>query len=97
MAVERRCPSCGHWNKDEDRCVKCGTPISPTLIEEIREEKREEIRRNTPPTRLDILVEKWKNSRFFLVKATYYILYSIAFTFMAIASFFAWLAASPNG
>ncbi len=97
MAVERKCSKCGTWNKDEDRCTNCGTPISPTLIEEIREEKREEIRKSKPPSKLDKFVDAWKNHRFFLVRATFWVLYSIAFIFFSIAGFFAWMAASPNG
>ena len=97
MGVERKCSACGTWNKSEDHCTSCGEPISPVLIEQIREEKREEIRKSKPPTKLDLFVEGWKNHRFFLIKASYYVLYSIAFIFMSIAAFFAWLAASPNG
>lgn len=97
MAAERKCPKCNTWNKDVDHCTNCGEVVSPIIIEEIREAKREEARINKPPTKLDIFVDKWKNSRFFLIKATYYILYTIGFIFFSIAGFFAWLSASPNG
>lgn len=92
-----KCSNCGNWSKDVDHCTKCGQLISPILIEEEREKVREEIRQNTPPTKLDIFIDKWKNSRWFLIKATYYIIYTIGFIFFSIAGFFAWLSASPNG
>lgn len=97
MKVQRKCTKCGTWNKDETHCVECGVLLDPVMIEEKREEEREERRRNIPPSKLDIFVEKWKNHPFFPIKALYYILYTIGFVFFAIASFFAWIAASPNG
>lgn len=96
MAVERKCLKCNTWNKDNDYCTSCGSPVSPVIIEEIREQEREK-QRYRPPTKLDKFIDAWKNSRFWILRALYHILYTIAFIFMAIASFFAWLAASPNG
>lgn len=97
MAVERKCLKCGTWNRDEDHCSNCGELISPILIEEEREKEREARRESMPPTALDRFVIAWKNHPFFLIRWIYYILYSIGFAFFAIASFFAWMAASPNG
>jgi len=97
MAIERKCPTCTSWNSDNDYCVECGTLISPVKIEEERERVREEIRKNRPLSQTDIFVEKWKNSRFFLLRWLYKILYTIGVIFIGIASFFAWMAASPNG
>jgi hypothetical protein len=97
MAVERKCLQCGTWNKDNDFCIQCSAPVSPIIIEEKREEKREEIRRNKIPSKVDIFIENWKNSRFWILRALYKILYTIAVIFFSIAGFFAWLSASPNG
>lgn len=97
MGVERKCPKCGTWNQENDSCVKCGELLSPELIESKREEIREEIRQTTPPPALDIFLAKWKNSRFWLLRILYKVLRTIAVIFLAIASFFAYLAASPNG
>lgn len=97
MAVERKCPNCLAWNTDVDYCVSCNTLISPIKIEEERERIREERRQNAPLSKTDIFIEKWKNSRYFLVRLTYKVLYTISVIFIGIASFFAWMAASPNG
>ncbi len=96
MATERKCPRCQTWNKDEDYCVNCGEVLSPKIIEEKREEERKK-RRYRPPTKFDKFIENWKNSRFWLLRVLYQVLYTIGVVFVAIASFFAWLAASPNG
>ena len=96
MSVQRKCPECGTWNKDEENCTECGTLISPILIEEERERKREKARFR-PPTKFDKFIEGWKHSRFFVLKALYYVLYTIGFIVFGIMSFFAWLAATPNG
>ncbi|MDX2359705.1 MAG: hypothetical protein QNK23_02785 [Crocinitomicaceae bacterium] len=97
MSVERKCLNCGTWNKDNEYCTNCKEAVSPVVIEEIREQKREERRNSIPPSKIDVFLDKWKNSRFFLLKVLYHILYSIAVIFFSIAGFFAWLAASPNG
>lgn len=97
MAIERKCPKCTIWNKDNDYCTNCGTLISPVIIEEQREKEREERRNNAPLSKTDIFIDKWKNSRFFLLRWLYKILYTISVIFIGIASFFAWMAASPNG
>ena len=77
--------------------MKCGQLISPILIEEIRETQREERRNSIPPTKLDLFIESWKHSKYFILRVLFQILYAISFAFIAIASFFAYLAASPNG
>lgn len=97
MAIERKCPKCGTWNLDNDYCVACRTLISPLKIEEERERVREEVRQNKPLSKMDIFIETWKNSRFFIFRWLYKILYTISVIFIGIASLFAWMAASPNG
>ncbi len=97
MATERKCPSCNTWNKTEDYCTNCGTLLSPQIIEEKREEARKERRAGIPPTKLDIFLKRWKNSNYLLLRVLYKVLYAISVSFIAVASFFAWLAASPNG
>lgn len=96
MATERKCPRCHTWNEDVDYCVNCGEVLSPKIIEEKREEEREK-RRYRPPTKFDLFIAKWRNSRFWFLRVLYRVLYTIGVIFFAIASFFAWLAASPNG
>lgn len=96
MATERKCPKCLTWNKDQDFCTECGEVISPKIIEEKREAEREK-KRFRPPTKFDLFIQRWSNSRFWLLRALYKVLYTIGVIFFSIASFFAWLAASPNG
>lgn len=96
MAIERKCPKCQQWNKEEDYCTNCGTVLSPEIIEEEREKVREK-RRFREPTKFDLFIERWKNSRFLFLRIVYKVLSTIGVIFFAIASFFAWLAASPNG
>lgn len=97
MAVERKCKNCGTWNGEVDYCSNCNALISPVIIESNREAEREKVRQDQPPSKLDILMDKWKNSRFLVVRIFYKIVYTISVIFFAIASFFAWMAVSPNG
>jgi hypothetical protein len=70
--------------------------LSPVLIEEEREKQREKARYRAP-TKFDVFISRWKNSRYVFLRALYYVLYSIGVVVFGIMSFFAWLAASPNG
>ncbi|MDG1331588.1 MAG: hypothetical protein P8P74_04615 [Crocinitomicaceae bacterium] len=97
MATERKCPNCATWNKDEDYCTKCGTVLSPQIIEEKREEEREVRRKSKPPTKFDLFLSRWENSKYLGLRILYKIVYGVSVAFFAITSFFAWLAASPNG
>ncbi len=97
MPTERKCPSCGNWNTDQDYCSTCNTILSPEIIEEKREEKREHRRLTTPPSSADIFLAKWKNHRFWVLRILYKIVYTVFVIFVGIASLFAYLAASPNG
>lgn len=97
MAVQRKCSTCSTWNNEEDNCISCGRLLNPRLIEEAREKEREQRRNSVPETGLDRFIENWKNSRFLILRILYNVLYTVGFIFVAIASFFAWLAASPNG
>ena len=97
MATERKCPTCATWNKDDDYCTNCGALLSPKIIEEKREAVREERRNSMPPSKFDLFLRRWENSKYFLLRVLYKIVYAVSVGFIAIASFFAWLAASPNG
>jgi ribosomal protein L32 len=97
MPTERKCPSCGTWNLDQDYCSSCKTILSPDLIEIQREKEREHRRFTTPPSSLDVFLDKWKNHRFWILRILYKIIRTVSFIFVGIASIFAYLAASPNG
>jgi ribosomal protein L32 len=97
MSVERKCPSCNHWNREEDFCTVCGTILSPEIIEEKREEEREIRRKNVPKTSFEVFIENWENSRFLLFRIIYKILYTIWAIVMGIAFLFAYLTIGSNG
>ena len=97
MGIQRKCSKCLTWNNDESNCKNCNELIDPVLIEVEREKVREVVRNSVPPTKLDVFIDRWKNSKYLVLRILYKILYSIAVIFVSIATFFAWLAASPNG
>lgn len=47
--------------------------------------------RNTPKSKTDVFIEKWKNHPNLILKAIYYIAYSIYFIFASIGAMIAWL------
>ena len=97
MSVQRKCSECHTWNSDVDYCVNCGTLVSSVLIEKHREVKRQHLRDIRAPGSLELFIQKWKGSDYLVLRVLYKIVYTIAFMFFAVASFFAYLAASPNG
>ena len=97
MSVQRKCTNCQTWNSDVDYCSKCGALISSTIIEEHREVKRENRRKNKAPSDLELFIKKWEGSKYLVLRILYKIVYTVAFIFFAIASFFAYLAAAPSG
>lgn len=93
--VERRCRDCGAWNiNGETCCESCGTLISPEKIRLEAEKKKATLELNRPPSFLDKLFSKWRNSRNPVVKASFYIVYGVWFTYAAVLAFFLWLIAA---
>ena len=70
MGVERKCGKCATWNKDEDYCVECNNLLNPIMIRNKQHEEREEAIRNTPPSKFDVFIDKWRNHNNFIVKGT---------------------------
>lgn len=97
MAVQRKCPSCGKWNYDEDYCVSCEAVLSPKLIEKEKEKKRQERRDQEKPSQLDVVIDKWKNSKCWILRVSYQVLYTVGMLFFSIAAFFAWLVTGAYG
>jgi methionyl-tRNA synthetase len=96
--VERKCPSCGTWNKKEvDYCTNCGHLISPEIIQEkeAEEQKRKILLRK--PGVLDRWFESFAQSKNPLVKLVYYILYSVWIVFSAIVGFVLYMVAAGPG
>tara|TARA_B100001769_G_C21580525_1_gene328332 strand:- start:118 stop:408 length:291 start_codon:yes stop_codon:yes gene_type:complete len=96
MLVERKCLGCGEWISN-DICEKCGLDSNPkrVRIQKIRavQTKKEE----QQPPRLELFLQKWKNTKNPFFKSTYWIGYSVWFIYMAILSFFALIVAWGPG
>jgi hypothetical protein len=98
MALKRKCPKCDVWNDGTaDYCTSCGELISPAIIEEIREQQREELRKQQPKQPVDIFLEKWEHSRFLPVRLLYKLLYGVFAIVVGIAFFFAYITVGSNG
>ena len=97
MSIQRRCPSCGAWNGDEDNCTHCGQVLNPKLIRDKQDAAREERRKKERPSQLDEFVESWKNSRWLLLRGLYWVAYSVWFVIFSIVSFFLVLIAGTPG
>ena len=96
VMVERKCLNCNTWNKDEDYCINCGSPISPKAIDKQKADELAKIEANKVPSKIEIYQEKARNSKYLIVRAGYYVVYSIFVFLGAIGAFLAWLAAMAN-
>lgn len=97
MAVQRKCSQCATWNNDEDYCVNCGNVLSPQLIEVEKEKVRKKRRESALPSKLDVFIDHWKGSKYWVFRALYQLLYSVAVIFFSIGAFFAWLVTGAYG
>lgn len=95
--IERKCLKCITWNHDEKFCKSCGAPLAPEEIIKVEDAIREEKEKLKPKSKLDLLLERGKNSKYLPVRIAYYFFYSVGFIVFAIASFFVYLVAWSPG
>ncbi|MBI3135034.1 MAG: hypothetical protein HYZ14_10220 [Bacteroidetes bacterium] len=95
--IERKCLKCSTWNNDEKFCKNCGAALAPDEIIKQEDAKRAALEAAKPRPKLDILLDKAKHSRYFVVRALFYVIYSVAVIVFAIASFFAYMVAWSPG
>lgn len=82
--VKRKCPKCGTWNGSENNCTSCGEILNYNIIRKKEDEKRVKEFSTKPPDGIENFLNKFKNSKFFLIRWVYYILYSVWFIFALI-------------
>ena len=95
--LERKCLACNVWNNDEDYCLNCKEPISPLALDKAKEEKRKIALASMPVSKLDVLLEKAKTSKYLIVRMLYFTFYSVFLLIGGIGAFLAWLTAMANG
>ncbi len=95
--IERKCLNCGTWNKAEKFCVNCQNAIDPAEILKIEDERKRIEEANKPKDQFDILMERMREHRYFLVRIIYKTIYSVGLVFAAIGAFLAWIVALSNG
>jgi len=95
--MERKCTNCGTWNQQNDFCVQCDTPISPKEVQKIQVDNRAKIINKRPKSKLDLFIEKVKNSTNPFVIILYKTVSFVWFIYMAILSFFLWFIALGPG
>lgn len=95
--IERKCLQCGTWNKDEDRCLNCGAPLSPKEIDRVETQKKKVAEASKPKDKWELMAEKMKNHESGFIRFLYKVAYSIGLVFAAIGGFFAWMIAMLNG
>lgn len=95
--IERKCLSCGTWNKEEDHCTNCGNAISPKEIVKVETQRKRREEANKPPDKFEVIAERMKNHNYFFIRILYKIGYSIGLVFAGIGAFMAWIVAMANG
>ena len=89
--LQIKCKSCKTWNVDVDYCINCNAVISMEEEARLEDEVIAEAIRNKPKSKLDLVIEKYKNHPNIIVKGIFYIFYSVYFIVMSIGAFLAWL------
>lgn len=91
--IERKCLKCQTWNQDERFCKNCGAALAPDEIIKEEDAKREALIAEQPKSKLDILLDRAKHSKYLLVRILFYFFYSIGVIVFAISSFVAYFVA----
>jgi hypothetical protein len=94
--IERKCLECHTWNKDEDYCNSCNAPLSPKALDLVRSEKMALEEANRPRTLLEKYKTKAENSKYLIVRFSFYMIYSVLLIIGGFAAFLAWLTAMAN-
>lgn len=97
VTVSRKCPKCGTWNGAEDHCISCNQLLNYQKQLEQEHEARETAYRLRKLDSVDVFLAKFRNSRWWAVKAIYYILYSAWFVLASLVSFFIYMVAAGPG
>lgn len=95
MSISRKCPRCKTWNGEESHCISCGEVLDPEIIRE--EKDKASYHANKGPSSIDKAFYGMKNSKWILVRALFWIGYSIWFVLFSILSFFIALIAWTPG
>lgn len=97
MAIERKCPACLTWNGSETHCKNCGVLLDPNLIRDEAIKLNEVQQAEKEPNILDRIYTKMRYSRWLVVRAIFWVVYSVWFVFFSIISFFLALVAAGPG
>lgn len=95
--MERKCHKCSTWNTDNDFCTNCGEAISPKEVlkkEQVQKDLKAQL---IPKGKVDVLLNKFKNSKNPFVKVLYVVCFSLWTIYMAIMTFFLWFVALGPG
>jgi len=94
MASHVKCPNCGIYNTNNDYCKNCGTLLSYEKRREIafkREEKERRERARIDREKNPSFYEKYKDHRYWIVRAFATVTHSIALGFIAVGTLIAWI------
>ena len=96
--IQRKCPSCDTWNKDEEYCTNCGQLLDPDKLrkeEKLEREKQKVLLRK--PNELDHWLEKVEKSKNPFIWLIYRIVRTVWVVFAAIITFILYAIAAAPG
>lgn len=97
-SIQRKCQVCGSWNDGSlDNCSNCGELLNPKMVLEKYHEAKDRERLKVPRSKLDDLVDRFKNSRNPFIMILYAVLKGVWFVYWVILSFILWIIAAGPG
>jgi ribosomal protein L37E len=81
-----KCPKCKTWNDDKDYCTHCGHLLNFQILRAQEAEQKRQAEANRPKDKWDIFIDKIKNSDRWIDKIIYYVIQSVWFLIIAIAT-----------
>lgn len=98
MEKEKKCPSCGHWNKgDLSKCGECHSHLDKNVILKEEREKKFGKPKVEKPSWLENYLRRTENTTNPLVKIGRFFVLARWFTYMGILTFIIWFAVGFSG
>ncbi len=95
--IQIKCRKCNSWNNGGDYCKNCNAVISMREQERLETKAKQDAEDAKPDDKLDIIIKKYRHHKYFIVRAIFYVFYSIYLIFAAIGAFLAWLLVMSQG
>lgn len=97
MHISRKCPACNGWTDNADYCSHCGKLLNYHMQREQEVAQKDKEYKERQLDAMEKALANMKASANPFVRAAYYVVYSVWFTFVVVSSFIISLIVAAAG